>query len=71
MQLMITKIAKFYIENIIFYTMTKKKSCGDSEKYEVPQVDLFQISGQSILDYLSTTLPDGVEEGDEDTFLPI
>ena len=51
--------------------MTKKKSCGDSEKYEVPQVDLFQISGQSILDYLSTTLPDGVEEGDEDTFLPI
>lgn len=50
--------------------MKQKESCGDKEKYKAPQVDLFQLPGQSILDYVSVTLPDEIEEGDEDTFLP-
>jgi len=50
--------------------MKQRESCGDKEKYETPQVDLFQISSQSILVSGSATLPDGIEEGDEDTFLP-
>ncbi|MBF1379832.1 MAG: hypothetical protein HXN24_07485 [Porphyromonas sp.] len=51
--------------------MKQKESCGDKEKYKAPQVDLFQLPGQSILVYLSASLPDEIEEGDEDTFLPV
>lgn len=58
------------VKNSNFYTMKQKESCGDKEKYKAPQVDLFQLPGQSILDYVSVTLPDEIEEGDEDTFLP-
>lgn len=59
------------VKNSNFYTMKQKESCGDKEKYKAPQVDLFQLPGQSILVYLSASLPDEIEEGDEDTFLPV
>lgn len=58
------------VKNSNFYTMKQRESCGDKEKYKTPQVDLFQISSQSILNYVSVTLPDEIEEGDEDTFEP-
>jgi len=54
-----------------YYIQVLQHLWNDKEKYKAPQVDLFQLPGQSILVYLSASLPDEIEEGDEDTFLPV
>lgn len=55
----------------IFYLMKQIELCGLHLPYEAPQAELLYVtSGQSILVSGSATLPDGIEEGDEDTFLP-
>lgn len=51
--------------------MKQNESCGLYGSYEAPQAELLEmIFGQSILISGSGTLPDGIDEGDEDTFLP-
>ena len=51
--------------------MRQIELCGLHLPYEAPQAELLYVtSGQSILVSGSATLPDGIEEGDEDTFLP-
>ena len=51
--------------------MKQNESCGLYGQYEAPRAELLEmIFGQSILISGSGTLPDGIDEGDEDTFLP-
>ena len=51
--------------------MKQNESCGLYGPYEAPRAELLEmIFGQSILISGSGTLPDSLEEGDEDTFLP-
>ena len=51
--------------------MRQTEACGLHCPYEAPRAELLEmIFGQSILISGSGTLPDGLEEGDEDTFLP-
>ena len=51
--------------------MRQNEACGLHRPYEAPRAELLEmIFGQSILVSGSGTLPDGLEEGDEDTFLP-
>ena len=51
--------------------MRQTESCGLYGPYEAPRAELLEmIFGQSILISGSGTLPDSLEEGDEDTFLP-
>lgn len=57
--------------NLFFFSMKQIELCGLHLPYEAPQAELLYVtSGQSILVSGSATLPDGIEEGDEDTFLP-
>ena len=51
--------------------MRQTEACGLHCPYETPRAELLEmIFGQSILISGSGTLPDSLEEGDEDTFLP-
>lgn len=51
--------------------MKQNESCGLYDPYEAPRVEVLEVVfGQSILISGSGTLPDGIDEGDEDTFLP-
>ena len=51
--------------------MKQAEACGLHRPYEAPRAELLEmIFGQSILISGSGTLPDGIDEGDEDTFLP-
>ena len=51
--------------------MRQTEACGLYGPYEAPRAELLEmIFGQSILISGSGTLPDSLEEGDEDTFLP-
>ena len=49
--------------------MKQAEACGLHRPYEAPRAELLEmIFGQSILVSGSGTLPDSLEEGDEDTF---
>ena len=51
--------------------MKQTEAYGVHCPYEAPRAELLEmIFGQSILISGSGTLPDGIDEGDEDTFLP-
>ena len=51
--------------------MKQNESCGLYGPYEAPRAEFLNVAlGQSILIAGSGTLPDGIDEGDDDTFLP-
>ena len=51
--------------------MKQIETSGARAPYEAPGTEVYGVAlGQSILISGSGTLPDGLEEGDEDTFLP-
>ena len=51
--------------------MKQTETSGARAPYEAPWAEVYGVAlGQSILISGSGTLPDGLEEGDEDTFLP-
>lgn len=52
--------------------MKQTEFLGRRASYEAPQVEPLDVAtGQSILISGSGTLPDGIDEGDDDTFLPL
>lgn len=51
--------------------MKQIETSGARAPYEAPWAEVYDVaSGQSILISGSGTLPNALEEGDEDTFLP-
>lgn len=57
--------------DILILIMKEIEASGARAPYEAPWAEVYDVaSGQSILISGSGTLPDGLEEGDEDTFLP-
>lgn len=56
---------------VIYQSMKQNESFGFQAQYEAPRAEFLNVAlGQSILIAGSGTLPDGIDEGDDDTFLP-
>lgn len=54
---------------VIYYSMKQNESFGFQAQYEAPRAEFLNVAlGQSILIAGSGTLPDGIDEGDDDTF---
>ena len=56
---------------VIYQSTKQNESFGFQAQYEAPRAEFLNVAlGQSILIAGSGTLPDGIDEGDDDTFLP-
>lgn len=54
---------------VIYQSMKQNESFGFQAQYEAPRAEFLNVAlGQSILIAGSGTLPDGIDEGDDDTF---